>query len=87
MNAESPFTDYMAKVVIFTLLVGFLVAVLLIGGLLILNLGLMSKRRQDHVGRRTPSDVGILKGNVYPEDAYEEYELPAEEEASRRPAA
>lgn len=80
MAAASPFTDYTAAAIAWTLMVAFLVAVLLIGGILIVNLGLMSKRPEDHIGRRTPSDVGILKHTVWPEEASEKRLLPAEED-------
>ncbi|MCM2277748.1 MAG: hypothetical protein NDJ89_06700 [Oligoflexia bacterium] len=79
-TAPAPLSDYTAAVVGYVLLIGFLVSVLLIGGLLVLNLGMMSKRREDRVGRRTPSDIGILKGNVWPEEISEERSLPAEED-------
>ncbi len=78
--AMSPFTDYTAAVVVYVLLVGFLVSILLVGGILILNLGLMSKRDRDRVGGRTPSDVGLLKQNVWPEEAERATQLPAEDD-------
>lgn len=77
--ADSPFTDFTAAAVGYVLLIGFLVSILLIGGILVLNLGLLSKRAEDHTGRRTPSDVGILKGTLWPEQ-YKQTILPAEEE-------
>src|SRR5687767_9120391 len=52
--AESPFNSYTAGVVGYALGAGFLVSVLLIGGFLVLNLGLLSKRTEDRVGGRTP---------------------------------
>ena len=79
-GAGSPFSNYMAGVTIYVLLVGFLVAILLIGGFLIVNLGLMSKRPEDHIGKRTPSDVGIFKNNMWPEVPYLKRSLPAEED-------
>ncbi len=83
-GAGSPFSDYVAGVAIYVLLVGFLVAGLLIGAFLIINLGLMSKRPGDRIGGRTPSDLGILKENVWPEDPYVENTLPAELEEAQR---
>jgi uncharacterized membrane protein YciS (DUF1049 family) len=79
MMAESPFSNYTAAVVAYVLLVGFLVSVLLIGGFLVLNLGLMSKRAEDRVGGRTPSDVGILKHTIWPQEEDDTPTLPAEE--------
>ncbi len=80
MMAGSPFTDYTGAVVIYVIAVGFLVAVLLIGGLLVLNLGLMSKRAEDRTGSRTPSDVGILKNTLWPEETEPPAVLPAEDD-------
>lgn len=85
MMAGSPFTDYTAGVVAYVLMTGFLVATLLIGGFLILNLGLLSKRKEDRIGGRTPSDVGILKSTVWPEEPDESPTLPAEEDEDRKP--
>jgi hypothetical protein len=79
-GAGSPFNTYMAGVAIYVLIIGFLVAIMLIGGFLIVNLGLMSKRPEDHIGKRTPSDVGILKNNLWPEVPYLKNSLPAEED-------
>lgn len=75
-----PFTDYTAGAVIVILLVGFLVAILLIGGFLVLNLGMMSKRAEDRVGRHSPSEVGILKSTRFPDEPFEKRVLPAEDE-------
>jgi hypothetical protein len=80
MMAGSPFTDYTSAVVIYVIAIGFLVALLLIGGLLVVNLGLMSKRAADRTGHRTPSDVGILKDTLWPNETEPEVELPAEDE-------
>lgn len=63
----------------YVLVIGALVVILLGGGLLVLNLGLMSKRDQDHVGGRTPSDVGILKNSIWPRERENAPILPAEE--------
>lgn len=79
MMAASPFTDYTAAVAIYVIAIGVLVAFLLIGGLLAVNLGLMSKREEDRVGSRTPSDVGILKDTIWPNEAEPPAILPAED--------
>jgi hypothetical protein len=86
----SLFTDYTAGAVGIVLLVGVLVTVLLGAGMLFVNLGLMSKRREDHIGRRDPSDVGILKHTVWPQEVDDRRYLPAEEDeepalASKQP--
>src|SRR5947209_4908615 len=80
MMAESPMNDYTIKVALYVLMVGFLVSFLLIGGMLILNIGLLSKRPDDQVGGRTPSDVGILKDTAWPQVVTPRTQLPAEEE-------
>jgi len=79
-GAGSPFTTYTAGVLIYGLATGVLVSILLIGAFLILNLGLLSKREEDRIGKRTPSEVGILKNNIWPEEPYVKTVLPAEEE-------
>jgi hypothetical protein len=66
-------------VVLYVIAVGFLVAVLLIGGILVVNLGLMSKRAEDRTGTRTPSDVGILKDTLWPHETEPTAILPAED--------
>ncbi len=80
LGAGSPFTHYTAAVVVYVLLAGVLITGLLLGAFLLINLGLLSKRREDRVGRRDPSDVGILREGVWPEEAEDRAELPAEEE-------
>lgn len=80
MMAESPFNDYMARLVIEVLLIGVLVTVLLLGGLVLVNLGLMYKRPEDRVGEHMPSDLGILKNEAWPEVPYEEHVLPVQDE-------
>lgn len=79
MMAASPFTDYTASVTIYVIAIGVLVAFLLIGGLLVVNLGLMSKREEDRTGSRTPSDVGILKDTLWPAETEPTAILPAED--------
>jgi hypothetical protein len=79
MQAASPLTTYTAGVALYVLLVGFLVAILLIGGILVVNIGLMSKRDEDRIGGRTPSDVGILQHNVWPEERAIPHEMPSSE--------
>lgn len=79
-GAGSPFNDYTAGVIVYVLLTAFLVTLLVGGGILIVNLGLMSKRSRDRIGGRTPSDVAILKNNMWPEAPYEQRKFPAEDE-------
>jgi hypothetical protein len=57
-----------------------LVFTLLAGAFLVLNLGLLSKRKEDRVGGRTPSDLGILKQGIWPEEAPRTLQLPADDE-------
>ncbi len=77
----SPFSDYTASVLIYGLLVALLVITLLAGGFLVLNLGLLSKRGEDRIGGRNPSDVGVLKNTIWPQEPFDEVVLPAEETA------
>lgn len=81
-GAGSPFSDYTAGVVVYVLLTAFLVFVLLFGAFLVLNLGMMSKRAEDRTGKRDPSEVGILKSNIWPPAPFEKAQLPAEEEGA-----
>ena len=80
MQAGSPFSSYAASIAIYTVISCFLVFTLLAGGFLVVNLGLMSKRAEDQIGGRTPSDVGILKTNIWPQVPYDVNRLPAEED-------
>lgn len=80
VGAGSPFTDYTARVTVYVFLVGLLVTTVLLGGFLILNLGLLSKRPEDRVGERDPSDLGLLKTQTWPEAPYQRKKLPAEDE-------
>ena len=84
MVAASPFTDFTMGAIIYVLMIGVLVAVMLLGGFLMLNLGMLSKREQDHTGGRNPSDVGVLKGSMWPPEPDRSPILPAEEEDSPR---
>jgi hypothetical protein len=77
---ESPMSDYTVSVVVQVLLIGVLVSVLLIGGILALNLGMLSKRPEDRIGGRTPSDVGFLKETNWPEEPSTRSTLPAQED-------
>lgn len=88
-GAGSPFTDYTAGVAIYLFVIGVLVSVLLISGFLMVNIGLLSKRPEDRLGGRNPSDLGILKTNIWPEAPFDRAEFPAEEEGEgeERPAA
>jgi len=47
----------------------FLVGVLLGAAFLVLSLGLLSRRREDRVGRSAPSDLEALKPALFPEEA------------------
>ncbi len=79
MMANSPFTAYTAGVVADVLIVGVLVLALLVGGFLVVNLSMMSRRKQDLAPRsREPSDVGILKEEMWPRQRVNEPVLPAE---------
>lgn len=73
-------TEYTIAAITYVLIAGFLVATLLIGGFLILNLGLMSKRESDRIGGRAPSDVGILKTTLWPQEPSGRLTLPAIED-------
>jgi hypothetical protein len=73
-------SDYTVAAISYVLMAGFLVSVLLIGGLLVLNLGLLSKRDRDLIGGRNPSDVGILKNSNWPQVPEDQPILPAMEE-------
>src|SRR4051812_11089676 len=68
MNAESPFKNYGLDATIFTILGTILVVVLLIGGFLVVNLAFLSKRKEDRIGGRTPSDVAFLKTTNWPQE-------------------
>jgi hypothetical protein len=73
-------SSYTSAAVIQVLLIGVLVTFLLLGAFLVLNLGLMSKRDEDRVGGRTPSDVGFLKNTNWPQEKEERRRLPADDE-------
>jgi hypothetical protein len=79
--------DYTAAAVLQVLIIGFLVSILLIGGFLILNLGLMSKRQEDRFGGRAPSDLNILTDACWPEVPTEPQILPAQEDENSDEAA
>jgi hypothetical protein len=78
--ADSPMTQYTARAVGIVLIIGVLVTALLGGAFLILNLGLLSKRREDRIGERTPSDLGILKSQFWPQEPDDHRVLPAMED-------
>jgi hypothetical protein len=80
MSAESVFNDYTGGVVGYVLLAGALVVLLLGGGILMLNLGLLSKRKEDRRGVRAPSEPAILKSTIWPEVPEEGRTLPAEDD-------
>jgi len=77
--SEPPFNSYTAGVVAYSLMVAVLFIGLLVGGFLILSLGMFSKRPEDRVGRRTPSDFEILKTVAWPDEPEDRATLPAEE--------
>jgi hypothetical protein len=77
--ADSPMTEYTAWAVGYSWLTGVLVTVLLGGAFVILNLGLLSKRTEDRVGGRDPSDVNMLRHVTWPQEPYEYPVLPAQE--------
>lgn len=74
------FTDFTAAAVVYILLVGVLVVLLLIGAFMVINLGLMSRRPEDRVGVRTPSDLGILRTQLWPQEPVDRAVLPASDE-------
>jgi hypothetical protein len=57
----------------------FLVSVLLAGAFLILNLGLLYRRKSDHVGKSAPSELITLKPTLYPEEPEPEPERSIEQ--------
>ncbi len=73
----NPFNAYTSSVLSTGIVVAVLFVLLILGGLLFVNWAFLSKRRQDRTGGRNPSDVGILKENIWPEAPYEEKEFPA----------
>ncbi|MGZ6369640.1 MAG: hypothetical protein ACXWPM_02785 [Bdellovibrionota bacterium] len=79
-TAPALLTPYAARAVVFTLIVGVLVVLLLGLGMLVISYGLMSKRPEDRIGERNPSDSAFLRNEIWPEQPYEEHTLPAEEE-------
>lgn len=80
MMANSPFTAYTSHVVGYVLVAAFLVITLLVGGFLVVNLSLMSKRSIDKdLGGQEPSDVGILKGERFDQGNIRRI-LPSEED-------
>ncbi len=54
-----------------------LVVIMLGGAFVILNFGLMSRRREDRVGGRAPSDVALLGQMLWPEETEGPSVLPA----------
>jgi hypothetical protein len=76
---NSPFTVYTAGAVVDVMIVSVLVLTLFVGGFLVVNLGLMSHREQDQAPRyREPSEVGVLKDEVWPRQKVNHPVLPAE---------
>lgn len=79
MQPETPFNSYTASVIAYALMAAVLFVGLMVGGFLILSLGMFSKRPEDRIGRRTPSDFEILKSVTFPEELEQRAVLPAEE--------
>ncbi len=73
----NPFGSYTSAVLSTGIVVSVLFVLLIIGGMLFVNWAFLSKRKQDRTGGRNPSDVAILKENIWPEAPYEEKEFPA----------
>lgn len=61
-----PFDRSVGAMLMTVILAMFLVGTLLGLGFLILNVGLLSKRREDHRGKSAPSDIHVLKESLYP---------------------
>jgi hypothetical protein len=80
MMAGSPVTPYTAAVMGYMIWIGILISVLLIGGFLVVNIGLLSKREEDDIGHRDPSDLGLLAGSMWPKEKQFRPRLPAEDE-------
>ena len=84
MMAGSPLNNYTISVMGYMILIGFLVTVLLGGAFVVLNVGLLSKREEDKTGMRDPSDVGVLKAQLWPEEDSRRPILPAEEDEDQQ---
>jgi hypothetical protein len=84
MAAESPFSNYTAYAVVYAILGLFFAFALLGIGILTVNLAMMSKRAEDRIGGRDPSDVGVLKSTNWPQAPEERAVLPAMEEEDER---
>jgi hypothetical protein len=80
MMAGSPVTPYTAGVMGYMILIGILVSVLLIGGFLFINIGLLSKRGENETRHREPSDVDLLTHRLWPNENRVHPVLPAEED-------
>ncbi len=61
-----PFDRSVGAMLMAVILAMFLVGTLLGLGFLVLNVGLLSKRREDHRGKSAPSDIHVLKESLYP---------------------
>jgi hypothetical protein len=70
-SPTGPMSNFTIDAILQTFLVGVLVVILLAGGILVVNFGLLSKRREDHTGHRDPSDVGVFKDRTYPDEGVE----------------
>lgn len=76
--AETPFFRHVdARAAMYSIGITLLVVTVVGGGILMVTYGLMSKRSEDLVGERTPSDVGLLKESMWPNEAGSRAVLPA----------
>jgi hypothetical protein len=83
MMAGSPVTPYTASVMGYMIWIGVLVSVLLIGGFLFINIGLLSKRGENETRHREPSDVDLLTHRLWPNENRVHPVLPAEEDCDQ----
>lgn len=61
----------------------FLVSVLLGGAFLVLNLGLLYRRKSDRIGKSAPSELVSMKPTLYPEEPEPQEEVTIEEMEQR----
>ena len=80
-GAGSPLGEFAFAAIVQVLLIGFLAVTLVGGGILIINLTMMSRRPQDWTGsHRDPSNLGFFKHETWPQEPYDENILPAKTE-------
>ena len=78
VGAGSPLGEFAFAAILQVLLVGVLAVTLVGGGILVINLTMMSRRPQDWTGsHREPSNLGFFKHETWPHEAYDENILPA----------